>query len=559
MNPRHSTNQRGYMLLVALFLIIIVAGASAVLLNRLSRNQVQTTDDTLAQAQMQVDVNSAINIAMAKLMTPVTNTVVSCSQLNNTQQSLPDNTTVTYTTTGYTASAAVNQTISPSSTALYYTSPSGNFAPQGVVMIGNEIISYTGVGTNASACPNSGNTCLTGASRGILGTSADYHYVNSTPPFSSISQNQCTVTATLTTSQQIRTTASFIVGPLASGLASGFNVNQNYQWNTALSPNQWSAMSAPSSPSIFGNLLLSPNSGWAVDLSGGIFFWNGTRWMIPPSNSNSTLLDSVTCPTENLCFMGGSETPSGVTSAAITEYLNNNGTVQWFNDIIYLSAYNSQVTGIACPSSSQCVAVTKPTNPSGSSQELRWPSTQPNAPASVWDNLTNNPLTSYSQQLLGVSCIRSGLNSGKCYAVGGNNGSRSTILQWDGNTWQFVSISGVDQLMRLSAISCTPTYNPNVPECWAVSQSSNSSNNYFAEMLGNGTWQYVQTNLPYNFNSISCTNAANNCWASNLSSGQLAHWDGSQWSMSTTLNTAAISAISMAAPLHPLPLFLNQN
>ena len=228
---------------------------------------------------------------------------------------------------------------------------------------------------------------------------------------------------------------------------------------------RWSILSSPNAPGsavsvLAGVACASSTSCFAV---GGYFVttsdttseltlveqWNGTTWSIVTSPNQTFALDSsltsVACPTAAVCVAVGSYDTQLVTSTLTEQW---NGSTWSIVASANPSGPDSELSGVTCTSTSNCVAV----GFGHGTLIERWNGT-------VWAIVTSvNPTGATGASLTAVSCP----SATHCVAVGAI--FRQTVVQrlvetYNGTKWSLVTVpvpSGT-KVSGLSGVSCATT------------------------------------------------------------------------------------------------------
>jgi hypothetical protein len=206
--------------------------------------------------------------------------------------------------------------------------------------------------------------------------------------------------------------------------------------------------------------------------------------------------------------------------------------------VVPAAAPAGQLSGVACASTSACVAVggrsSTSAGPGGTLAE-KWNGTK-------WSVVTSpNPTGSDGAQFYGAACT----SSKSCLAVGDYFTTSHETLpmaeKWNGTKWSLVSVptpSGATDAY-LEAIACT-----NANNCWAT---GGSSDNTLAEKWNGSKWSIVSTadpdpTKPEILSGVACASATE-CWAvgydfPGTDSGSLTEkWNGSKWAVVSTPNS----------------------
>ena len=176
--------------------------------------------------------------------------------------------------------------------------------------------------------------------------------------------------------------------------------------------------------------------------------WNGTSWSIqptptPPGSTNSAFA-GVSCATSNACMAVGVDNSQTGKNAALAEFWNGaSWTVQ--NPIEPDKGQTSDsFSGVSCASPLDCTAVGFYDTTTGTATLAEgWNGTG-------WSRETT-PNSKNRSQLNGVSCV----SSDECVAVG-QAGSKTLGELWNGTGWSITKMPKPAQSApTLSGISCT--------------------------------------------------------------------------------------------------------
>lgn len=306
---RHVKKQNGYLLVISIVLIVILAFIGTLIVN-IFENQVGASTNTFKS-------NSAYNLAISGLeiaKRDVTINGTACANLStsHTNESLLNG---QFTTTGTltNTSSVLSSNIGASSTSLTLASAS-NFAASGIVKIGSEYIYYAS---------KSGNT-LTAATRGKAGTTITSHSSGAI-----VSQYQCLVTVTagvpdisssssgkaIVSSPIIYEPGSFSVGGYSPSLTSGGSVS--ISGNGAIA----NAGVTSGSGSFNGSTIVSYGS-TSLSGNGKTLIDNGSGSLTTSSDRNGLQGDVVTnLSTTNTVYESyfGNMSESSLISAAILD------------------------------------------------------------------------------------------------------------------------------------------------------------------------------------------------------------------------------------------------
>jgi hypothetical protein len=309
------------------------------------------------------------------------------------------------------------------------------------------------------------------------------------------------------------------------------------RWNGSA----WRIVTSPGVSSGRGSLLLalacpavsrciatgygSDKSNVLVTLAEG---YNGTLWSVQPTvDANGAAggaLLGVACPTSSSCLAAGQ-----ATNGTLTEQWNGS---RW--QIVPspnpAGAAGAGLNGIACPARRNCIAVggafDLAGNPAGTLAE-QWNGT-------LWSIQPTPTSTSGGYIFWGVGCS----SANACTAVGDTN---TSVLaeRWNGTAWKAQTISGPPgaQGSLLAGVSC-----PTLTACFAVGGAFDGSGNTttLVEHWNGTAWSIQSTptsgDMNYFLNGISCVSATNCTVAGNTATGTallVEHWNGTSWTAQT--------------------------
>ncbi|MDO8705843.1 MAG: hypothetical protein Q7J84_12945 [Sulfuricaulis sp.] len=481
--------QRGFLLITAVILIVVVA-LLATVITFLTAGNVLSSAGHANSAKALFIAESGIERGIRALVSPVLTERVGCADVT-------DNVNLTniafgegrFTLTGGAASYPNNANntlkagIGIADVVIPLNDLAGFTTTGGRVLIDREAIDYRGVSSNTAICGGAALTpCLVGAQRGRDGTAATTH-ASSTR----VGQFQCNLQSqggvpdmagssnrrTLRTGVQVQ--EGWAVGNLG-GSATTENLNAIH--------------------------CTSSSNCWGVADNGVVVYWNGSTWTQDPFVAAENL-NGVHCFDANNCIAVG-----------------DNGTILRYNSGAWgseASPVTSNLNGVYCTSATNCWAVGDTYNPPGPppTQEAILQRT-----AGGWSLLAASG-TIPNENLNGIHCF----NANNCIAVGDNG----TILSYSfppGN-WSNVA-SPVTS--NINSVYCTAA-----TSCWAVADTYNPPGpppTQEAILRWNGgAWTLLADSglVPSeNLNSIYCLDASN-CFAAG-DNGTLLRWNGVNWS-----------------------------
>jgi hypothetical protein len=235
--------------------------------------------------------------------------------------------------------------------------------------------------------------------------------------------------------------------------------------------------------------------------------WNGTEWTIKttpnPSGAKESYLTGVSCSISTACTaVGRYKNSSGVLVTLAERWNGTEWSIQTTPNPS--GAKESQLNGLSCPNSAECIAAGEYTNSSGVVVTLaeRWKSSE-------WTvQTTPNPSGAKASHLIQVSCT----SGSACTAVGRYTNSSNVVVtlaeRWNGTEWSVQSTpnpSGAKET-RLRSVWCVSSV------CVAVGDNINSSNveEPLAVRWNATTWNIQPTPIPSgakasNLRGVSCT------------------------------------------------------
>lgn len=257
--------------------------------------------------------------------------------------------------------------------------------------------------------------------------------------------------------------------------------------------------------------------------------WDGTKWSIVPSPSNDSVynndLTGIACPSVTDCWAVGSFDGPGV----LIEHWDG---TSW--TIAPSPAQPAVLSGVACASASDCWAVGSSGGPNNSTTLIEhWD-------GAAWSVVSSPNQFSISQggaagnYLSSVACA----SASECFAVGNyyaanvvglKNTFQTLIEKWDGTSWTIVNspnntangiVPGTTTLLDnlLNGVTCNAT-----SDCWAVGTfyTTNSGPRALAVRWDGVAWSIVpSSNLGTRrdvLTSVSCASGTD-CWAAGVAS-----------------------------------------
>ena len=281
--------------------------------------------------------------------------------------------------------------------------------------------------------------------------------------------------------------------------------------------------------------------------------WNGSAWSLQaiaaPPNVANALLDSVSCANASRCAAVGQQGDSYQYDMHSLAELWNGTT--WSLQSVPQPGFLSQLSAVACPSTSRCFAVGSTATAAYAPITLlidQWNGTR-------WSRMSVPSTGRYYASLLqDITCV----SATDCTAVGGAaNAEYQTLIEhWDGSTWTVRSSPPApsESPLQLNGVTCTSSVN-----CVAVGFAADERTGAYLprfERWNGKAWSMqaapsgVTTWSP--LASVGCLSASD-CTAVGAGSAtaSIAHWDGAHWAfraapVPTGLSETALSGVSCA-------------
>ncbi len=253
---------------------------------------------------------------------------------------------------------------------------------------------------------------------------------------------------------------------------------------------------------------------------------------------------AVSCPTSTACLaVGTADRPHSVGLLAQRWDGSNWTTLSTPNPT---GAISSQFTGVACTSTTSCIAVGQYNTLATVTETLamRWDGKRwsilpsPNAPGSA------------VSVLAGVACA----SATSCFAVGRSyvTSSDSTaeltlVEQWNGTTWSIVTSPNQTFALNssLTSVACSTA-----AACVAVgSYDTQLVTSTLTEQWNGSTWSIVASPNPSGpesaLSGVTCTSTSN-CVAVGFGHGTLIErWNGTTWAIVTSVNPTGATGASL--------------
>ena len=239
--------------------------------------------------------------------------------------------------------------------------------------------------------------------------------------------------------------------------------------------------------------------------------WNGQAWLPAapvPSPKLSYSLVAVSCVSSRNCLAVGSGLrDSGQLYGQLSDAWNGR---TWRELPVVPGAGPSQLTGVACPTASLCVAVGQGGPPGNTAGSAVWAQLWNGA---SWSQLAPaDPAGSIASAFSGISCA----GPANCVAVGEYaTGSADSEVEhplaesWNGVAWTMLPSPPPD-LNGLTAVSC-----PTTAVCVVVDGATNRHRPIGSAVWNGSTWTTLTTPNPVSafrgqiLTGISCVSAAN--------------------------------------------------
>jgi hypothetical protein len=211
-------------------------------------------------------------------------------------------------------------------------------------------------------------------------------------------------------------------------------------------------------------------------------------------------------------------------------------------------AQSTEFLGVACTSTSSCIAVGQANGSEGSFTPIsaRWN-------GSTWSLLaTPQPPGSDDTDLVGVSCPAENV----CTAVGGYNNDEGILTghayaeRWDGSNWTVQSTTSPGVFSGLNSVAC-----PTTTTCVAVGYWDGGFGTQarpLAEQWDGSNWSSTGALLPTGAEGgetgyVSCASATSceavgNAYAPPSQVTLAERWDGSSWTVQSSPNPSGSSA-----------------
>ncbi len=514
-------NQRGYLLIVAAIMIVIVGFIGAAVSSMFFSSSMATASHYQSDQALYL-AESGLEHATHKLLEPTIADRLTCVGYNTTalantlgagSYSVISSGSPTFPT-ATTLSAALTANTTSSIPVVSTT----GYANSGRVMIDYEFINYASI--SAASFNN--------VTRGVDGTTAAAH-VSGAP----VGQYQCNLTSlggvpnlisplgkrSLTDNVQLQEV--WAVGALSGG---DFSLEH---WNRP-TEKTWTdaSLTSGSKVNLTSISMISYADGWAVGASNNFLHWNGSAWSVVASGLNNTTYSGVYCNASNYCYVVGTTKRIGYWNGTAWSAISPTGA-------------STNLLSVYCDSGTDCWAV-------GDNK----------APTTFYHG-TGGPPVTWTAVVVALSAGAYPFNSvfcntggTDCWAVGKTNiFAHYTAGAWGSDT---VAQQGTAPNKQFNSVFCNST-----SDCWAVGDLNGADVNI---VHWNGAAWSLDTSNPVpavNLATIDCANT-NDCWAAGAAAGGqpvFDHWDGTAWTNFAVagLPNVAMTSISIVSP-NSLPL-----
>ena len=545
--------QRGFLLIVAIVFIVIIAGM-LIPLTAWFVSGTRTSGNSIASKQAFYLAQSGLERARYALAADPNPAITdpwdkryACNEITGstfTNQTLGAG-KFTVTGTAYTGSSTLSATIVAGNTVIPVVSTAG-FAPSGLVVIGGEQITY---GKLSATCTPFPAPCLTEITRGAEGTTPAGHNAGT-----AVTQDECFLESTGgvpdlqdpptagINARHVLTQGMTALKDFANMVAVGKEDGSDYyivRWDG----DQWvqeSSNSTSSRKDLKSVFMVTGTDGWTVGQNRRFLQWNGSVWGYDINNLDLSGWDlvpdktywGVACINSSLCFAVGDQSKTDVPGGPEELELNIvkwNGNI-WRRDGNF-TGYDEEdgnLRAVACAGNSFCAVVGE------KGRENFWQWNGSNwSPMSV-DTSGNDAVP--DKKYYDIACV----NPSLCYAVGEDDsngaGLKLNIVKWNGSIWRretnFAAGQG-DDGDKLFGVGC-----PETGYCWVVGEKRRDF--YY---LSGGQWQAgnIQTTGPTEvpdkeYHSVKCYDPYD-CWAvGHVDGGNLVsvHWNGTIWKREPT-------------------------
>lgn len=512
--------QRGYLTLVTVVLIVIVGFLAAAL-------AYITVGSSFGSANLQQATSalylaeSGLEHATHELLFYTLTNRSACSGLSLSNASIGGGTyTVTSTGPFYVSSpTTLNGALTAAATTIPVSSTT-NYQSSGRIMVDQEIINYAAI--------NSTNFLF--VQRGIDGTTATTH-VTGTP----VAQFQCQLLSSggipgLTFSsgapggKRVLNEAVQLQEAWAVGNTTGGNFSL-MRWNR---PTEivWNNGSSAGAFSLNGVSMISNVDGWAAGASTTFLHWNGSTWSTVATGLANVTYNDIFCLSKNNCHVAGN---AGV-SINVPTIADWNGTT-WTATALNVGSIAGSQVSVHCSTATDCWSVGAVGQNKNNSHFYHWN-------GATWSSSLLSGVNTTDFPYNGVFCT----STSNCWAVGAS----ANFGHWTGAASWAIVATGMPTV-QYNGIYCSTA-----SDCWVVG-NVNAANDTILHW--NGTAWSRDTSNPtpaVNLNSVACYDS-NDCWAVGAASGShpvFVHWNGSNWSTFSTSSLPNVTAnfVSVIGP-----------
>jgi hypothetical protein len=296
----------------------------------------------------------------------------------------------------------------------------------------------------------------------------------------------------------VATTLTGAIGAAAATPASNWRVQSTK--SAGVLPN--STLRSVSCPAT--TLCIGVGGGDSNPGSGFAFRWNGAKWqpqtIVEPSGAyDSSWLNGVSCASATACIAVGGYVASSGTDFTLAERWNGH---QWvMQSIPSPGSYGPNLTGIACPTPTDCIAVgayqAVPAGP-GVTLVEQWN-------GATWTVLPSPNIGSFGNSLSSVSCTSPSACTAAGVYIGTGDLEHMLVERWNGSVWSAQALTdpvGFTQAW-LAGVSCA-----SASSCTAVgAEASTTQTLTLAEHWSGGAWtiQPTSSGLAGELTAVSCT------------------------------------------------------
>lgn len=521
---------KGFLLLSAAALIIVGAIIGLLVSHMVSTDHSATKSDSDSTQAFYI-ASAGLERVLHAVTTNDLSERVACSSITNhasfTNAALGNG---FFTVTGVksTLSTAFLTTAISSSATIIPVSDLTGYALTGRFAIDDELIDYGAVSTNDSTCAGSA-PCFTRIARGVGGTSAAAHVINS-----KIVQSRCALSSTGSVFSNGVLQGQRVLSADVFQLEQGWLIGNSYNGGENIlswDGGAWVQFANSASiPDVHYHALemLNYAEGWMLgqpnDGSATLLHYDGNQWarVLPSAGVPSVDLNGIDCVSSNDCWAVGDA----------ATFIHWDGT-NWSN-VAVAGLPNKAIHSVSCSATNNCWAVGQ--QHTSSPLFIFWDgSSWAQASVSALPNIDYND----------IACIA----NNDCWAVGGG----SSFAHWDGSAWSDILPEADVPNKDIKSISCLST-----SDCWAVG-SPQGGDSLIVHWNG-ASWSKVTpaAGVPNSsLHTVDCVNS-NNCWAAG-NNGTIIHWDGGAWDNGDlgTIPSVTFNSIYVLGSLDNVPLIAN--